>query len=606
MTNSDPSSLAKLVADQLDDLFSNHSNISRIISNLNLPSDKISDQYRHSDFSYESMLRVFIYCKTGGYSDNELSDRLHNWPYLQQRFNLERAPTQQALSYTWRNRFTREIRSFINDLADEIVAKAQEHNITSKDIAPRIPTDDDIDENQEPISHFVDNRAADFMEMARDHAFSAFDTGRASNKKYSDQRIFESQTKMSLMGERVGSREVYRMFNRKRDEAVHNDTHIRAIKKLATPTDHQSQLDVFNENQQPPPEWRRIVDTLQDPFSDAVSGILSSIRGTDMFKEPVTVAIDITSVPYYGSPWKSPKDVLPSEEPVTKNGRELGVPKEEYPEMVHGLPEDGERGYEYATLSVVAQDVPIVLAVEPVRQNSDWEEEDKEEIRGRTSPGEIVDRLMEKATQHVDIHRVLADRGFDTYGVKHTLNEYGVTYLLPKRKYKKDWDAIEKVQEHPTADVAVERNVPMCPERDEYSHDVTFLFVPSRKKEFSWTDEGQYAVFVTNKDISAEKAESMVSTYSYRWDIENEYKSIKRFLPSIASRDYRVRYFTFLFATLLYNVWRLVDHVLKVLVREKYDSYEQDRRSGSRLRPLVGVVGCVDTFLHCMKPPDCR
>ena len=41
-------------------------------------------------------------------------------------------------------------------------------------------------------------------------------------------------------------------------------------------------------------------------------------------------------------------------------------------------------------------------------------------------------------------------------------------------------------------------------------------------------------------------------------------------IPSIASKDYRMRFFSFVFSCLLYNMWRVTDHSLKVLISEAY------------------------------------
>jgi IS4 transposase len=39
---------------------------------------------------------------------------------------------------------------------------------------------------------------------------------------------------------------------------------------------------------------------------------------------------------------------------------------------------------------------------------------------------------------------------------------------------------------------------------------------------------------------------------------------VKAFLPKTSSKDYRVRLFSFTFAALLYNLWRLTDYLVKV------------------------------------------
>jgi IS4 transposase len=145
-----------------------------------------------------------------------------------------------------------------------------------------------------------------------------------------------------------------------------------------------------------------------------------------------------------------------------------------------------------------------------------------------------------------------------------------------------------------------------------YSHDVNFMYVPAEREDWVHTDSNdiKYTVFTTNRDdIAAVDAQGFVDRYSKRWDIEIEYKMIKPMLPSIASRDYRMRYFSFVFSCLLYNLWRLVDHSLKVLVTEAYDDYGRSRFD-ERLDPLLPMADLLASSLVLflcgdgLDPPD--
>lgn len=123
-------------------------------------------------------------------------------------------------------------------------------------------------------------------------------------------------------------------------------------------------------------------------------------------------------------------------------------------------------------------------------------------------------------------------------------------------------------------------------------------------------DKQLYALFETNHpfvsktdDIGApygeieqlHMVERFVKTYSYRWGIENGYKQIKTFRVRTTSKDHEYRFFNFLFACTLYNVWRLVDLLVKLSLEADPD-YE----------PLVTA----DLFLTIAKqffgldPPD--
>jgi hypothetical protein len=94
----------------------------------------------------------------------------------------------------------------------------------------------------------------------------------------------------------------------------------------------------------------------------------------------VTAAIDITTVPYYG-------DVE-------------GMP------MVSGVEGEEERAFKFATLSIIGQNIPLVLAVEPVQESSAWDENPPNQIH------RIARRLVRRAKEYVPIETVLCDREF--------------------------------------------------------------------------------------------------------------------------------------------------------------------------------------------------
>jgi len=94
---------------------------------------------------------------------------------------------------------------------------------------------------------------------------------------------------------------------------------------------------------------------------------------------------------------------------------------------------------------------------------------------------------------------------------------------------------------------------------------VWFLYVPSTSGEGT-------AVFATNLRVGPGEAESFYRRYSRRWQMENEYKSIKGdFLAKTSSKDYRVRLFYFVLAVLLHNIWRLTDFLLKIGIGGEMD-----------------------------------
>ncbi len=285
-------------------------------------------------------------------------------------------------------------------------------------------------------------------------------------------------------------------------------------------------------------------ETLMESFDAATENILSTIRHEDPFDDRnVVAAIDFTHVPYHVWPW------------IDKDKQ---IPKADYPPMVSGYKSDGEikHGYTFATITIVGNDVPIILGIEPVKECSAWEPEDAP----ADSKADVVDRLLATAQQYVDLDEVLLDRGFYSNDVYATIHDRGLVYMTPVPKYENDYESIAKIKSKDGVDAAIKHDVPFAI-NGELHHTAEFLYVPATDEEA----DGNYAVFVTNRDhVAPNEIMHVTNSYSRRWDIENQYKSVKAFLPKTSSKDYRVRLFGFTFAALLYNLWRLTDYLVKV------------------------------------------
>jgi hypothetical protein len=546
MSTTDSAETVDALVDQAAELCDLHDHITRVIANLDIPRNGFSDQYPHpstTDFVFESVVRMFLYQHARGFNDSELHRRLKGTAYVFIRFRLERPPTQQAINYMWRRRLSLTDRRAIMATAREIRAVAATHDIIA-DGEPRLDPDD-IDD-----AGVSDKQIMQAIRVARDRGLAAFETDRAANAKYSDEIFFERQAYLNMAD--VGTTTPRRRFDRLSDwdETPHGDTHLRTMKKIGA-TDDQLTLADFADGERPV-KWERIRDTILEPFHEGVECLLNDVIERDGVRQPVIAAIDVTHWEFYSSPYKDEDDVDLDDEVVIVNGKEK-YPRDDFPEMVSG-DEDG-RSYKFATLTITGKNTPIVLAIEPVREASAWEGDAGE---SRSKAG-LVDRLMKQAEQHVDIHKVFADGAFAAHGVRDVLDRHDVTYLMPKTIYAADLNGIEKVEEHPLADVAVERAVPHWV--DGRKHEVSIMYVPSTE------EEGKYAVFTTNRDVTPDEVMGLVDQYSWRWQIEIEYKTIKKhFLPTTASTDYRVRLLYFTLGVVMYNIWRLTNLTLREAV----------------------------------------
>lgn len=479
------------------------------VSEVTLITERLEDSYPHwhpSPDSFLGMLRLFIYREITGDSYRSLE----TCPELAVPFGLDHIPDESVLSRTWRNRFDDGVREYVTIAAHFVVKEIHDYGPEISAVRPKEEVTDSTDDlpgdgdNKEDNSAFSDQQIHRITRLARDHGFDGFDSKRAENASYEDTQFFELQTFMGMVG--CGTAQGAPRFQYRRGEKYgpHGDTHLRAVKQFE-------------------PEG------LIEGFDEASDRLLSAIAEETSFHRPVTVAIDITTIPYYG-------DVE-------------GMPR------VSGVPGEENRAFKFATLSIVGENIPFVLAVEPIRENSPWDENPSNRVH------RVVRRLVRRAKEHVPIETVLCDREFDSMDVFQTLTNLGVNYLIPKRVSSTEREVIETM-EADGQEVAVEK---ASVEVEAGSHSMRFLYVPSTKSDGT-------AVFATNLPIGPEEAQSFCRRYSSRWQIENEYKSIKNdFLAKTSSKDFRVRLFYFVFAVLLYNIWRLTDFLLKAAVDGEMD-----------------------------------
>jgi hypothetical protein len=457
--------------------------------------------------SFLGMIRLFIYREITGDSYRTLAQ----YQELADAFGLDHVPDESVLSRTWRNRFDGDVREFVTTAAYFVVKEIHEYGPSVSAVRPKEEITDREDESQPADEddesagrEFSDEQIYQATRLARDHGFDGFNSGRAQNATYEDTRFFELQTFMGMVGCGTAQGAARFQYRQGEEYGPHGDTHLRAVKQFEP-------------------------DSLIEGFDRASDRLLSAIASEASFRRPVTAAIDITTIPYYG-------DV------------------EEMP-MVSGTKDGERRAFKFATLSVIGQNIPLVLAVEPVRESSAWDENPSNQIH------RVVRRLVQRAKDHVPIETVLCDREFDSMRVFQTLSNLNVNYLIPKRITSSERGVIERMDED-DQEIAVESTSVHV---EAGSHPMRFLYVPSTSGE-------RTTVFATNLRVGPDEAETFCRRYSRRWQIENEYKSIKDdSLAKTSSKDYRVRLFYFVFAVLLYNIWRLTDFLLKAGVDAEMD-----------------------------------
>ncbi|MCF2165405.1 transposase [Halobacterium salinarum] len=517
-----------------------------VIKKLSIPVSELEDARDQNRVTYgtDEMFRALLFMGVRGISQNNLAARLGQSPALTKSFqfditDLSNTPTQQDLSYT-HGKFSEDTQEVLNRTVAGVRQAALDHGVITEGLVPTGPTELE-EENSKSKNEYKKEKAQKTLTLARKHVLPEFDTHRAAHKTYSDEVILDMFARICANKGSAHSESEYGWLTD--DDLICDDsTFLRAIKKIATPDDSDSQL-IF-EDDDSMLEIDRIRDSIMTAFDGATDNIINSIRGENPFSARETIAaIDITHEQFHVWPWED---------------KEAGVAKPDYPKMVSGYKKDGEykRGYKYATITLVGDHAPIVLGIEPVKEDSEWEPDGSPSY----SKADLVSRLLDSAERFVDLDTVVFDRGFYVNQVYADVHDRDLTYLSPVPTYEDDLAAIQDIQEHPTADAAVKHDVPLGIDGDVH-HEAEFLYVPSTRDDV----DGKYAVFVTNEDrVEPEEIGSVVNGYSRRWDIENQYKSIKDFLPKTSSTDYRLRLCNFALSTLIYNLWRLTDYLIKV------------------------------------------
>ncbi|WP_018258458.1 transposase [Halomicrobium katesii] len=548
----DPSAVAESIIVHAETLCECEDHLWDVIRDLSIPVDTLEDGRNQNsvDYGTDEIFRTLLFRRIRGISQKKIAKRLGREPSLAKSFHfditdLEETPTQQQLSYA-HGKFSDDTQEILYQTVAGVRQVALDKDVLTEGLVPSVPADDE-DESQS-ANEYKKEKAQKTLTLARKHVIPEFDTHRAAHKTYSDEVMLDMFASICANNGSAHSEAEYGWLTD--DDLICDDsTFLRAIKKIATPEASDGQLTFEDfEDDDSMPEIDQIRDAIMTAFNAATENIINSIRGDDPFESRETVAaIDITHEQFHVWPWED---------------KEAGIAKPDYPKMVSGYKKDGEykRGYKYATITLVGDHAPIILGIEPVKEDSAWESDDSPSY----SKADLVSRLLDRAEQFVDLDTVMFDRGFYANRVYAEVHERGLTYLSPVPTYEDDLAAIQNIQEHPTADEAVKHDVPFGID-GEVHHEAEFLYAPSTSDD---ADE-KYAVFVTNQDrVEPEEISSVVNGYSRRWDIENQYKSIKEFLPKTSSTDYRLRLCNFALSTLIYNLWRLTDYLIKVALDE--------------------------------------
>jgi putative transposase len=241
---------------------------------------------------------------------------------------------------------------------------------------------------------------------------------------------------------------------------------------------------------------------IESAFKEGTKKILHLARRERIFQNPVFVSIDITHTPFYG---KRKKYVCGTKEFKGTN-----------------------YGYKYASVVVSVAGSRFTLHTVPMTQF--------------TSNADILEELITEAQKYVTIRAVLVDRGFFNVRCIRKLEEKKVKYIMPVVKHQKKF--LRSLRPPCKAHMIMGKK----------TDTISFTIIAVRDSD----DLKTILYYATNVDILDNSLEAIILMYKKRWTVENAFKTQKlAFLAKTYSIDFVMRFFFWVLATLLYNLWVL-------------------------------------------------
>ncbi|TKX73751.1 transposase [Halorubrum sp. GN11_10-6_MGM] len=462
------------------------------------PHDRYSGPTRYEMLQ---LFRAFLLKEVYGW-DHETGfvEYLRQHSETRRSIGFDSVPDQSTLWRSWNKRFSAELRETVETAARTILIKAQNADVA----VPREPErhhpsqDDEADESASDNQVVLDE-AAPITDHVSRVVFPVFSLNRGEGCEIHENAYWDLQTYLGLR-ERLAANEGARSFlyESTRDRTPLGHAHREHIRDLS-------------------------IEQVREMYRQAVNRLLNEVAETEQFFRAGIVAIDITEA-----------------DPFT--GDRAG-----YEDEIIGTKEKtDEYAYQWATVQLVGNAVPIVLDARPVRKGE--------------SRLEIVEDLLDSAEEMVHVDNVLMDREFDSQHVLEMLSQRGLSYVVPKRMQTSEKAQAERLLQRDQDRYETDRKLHLG--KNEW-HETTLIY--RRKEDSEHDDHRQYSVFMTNC------GSGHLTEYGFRWEIESGYRSIKRFMAATTLKNFGLRFFYFAFACLLYSVWRAVDLLVQVELTGEYE-----------------------------------
>jgi IS4 transposase len=522
------------------------------------------------------LVRACLLKEINGWDETALYDHLRAHPSLRQSLGFETLPNQSTFWRAWNERFSEELRDAVRECSDGIVRAARACEVPFPD---RIGTDgaDGPEADTPPKHQVVAEKTNEVWQQAKPFVTDAFALDRGSNWEIHENAFWEQHAYMGMRED---------MYARSGPASFSLDT---TRERIPTGSTHRYQIGKLS------------VAEIRSMLRSTTQMLIARARQNGELDGSVMTAIDVTK----GFPFTG--DVEDHEDDI------LGY-------------KDGNEYYQWAVLKIVGMDVPLVLdAIPRVRGQS--KDEIVEDLLSQTTEMVDTDLVMmdrefdskpvKKTCEEHDVHYLNPTRIFERSDEAETIawmyrngKRFHVTeeesdddtptrkqIYLPQHSNSADDDEddylsevwtemcgeweFEDVDGEPSGRMSFSRLLADIQREEEVEE-------RKQKARDGDVDTSETVVFETNHPyVTARDAddqqmdgrafihmiERLIRWYRRRWGIENGFKKQKHFMVRTTSTERDYRFFNFVFACVLYNVWRLVDLLVKIAIDGENRTY---------------------------------
>ena len=227
------------------------------------------------------------------------------------------------------------------------------------------------------------------------------------------------------------------------------------------------------------------------------------------------------------------------------------------PWVVGKKPKDGTCWcFKFASINIVEYGKRITLMVIPVNKLTD-------EMR-------IIKEMIDYASKRVKIRKFYADRHFFSIDMINLFKKLGLTFLMIATENKKIQNILKIA---PTPSVITDYRMGT---KSRYA-DFNLIIVDKEVKDRSTRQKKIIKMaYATNMKINQNDTElvnKIPNLYRKRWGIETSYRVKKGFRAQTTSKNYKIRLMYFLYSTLLYNLWVIIDSIISLELNGKLLAY---------------------------------